>query len=526
MILSRRAKAEFLDRDLDDFRWMKKLMREQIMRELNGLKVKPVFKTEPWLHQLVCFYIAICQPRFLFLLDMGLGKSKILTDVITQLQRERKLEGALITVPRMINMDSWTDDLIRHSDLEPWACNVSDTYEKWERLAYPKGDVTIIDYAGLTLAVCKREKLKASKTKKLTKKYNLVPDDKKIKHLIQQYNFIGVDESHKLSNQNNLWFDIVDRLTSKSEFCYATTGTLFGSDPAVIWPQFYLVDGGETFGENLGLFRASFFDAKINPWKGVTYVYKNKMDKPLNDMLQHRSLRYEESEVQDLPKLVSRVQQVNMADEQREHYMRALQGLVNANGVLAEQDASWLRMRQIVSGYLAWKDEHGDHVLRFNQNPKLDALEALLDGMGDSKIVICYDYTETGRMITDRVKSMGLDFEWYYAAKDKSAARRRFMTDPKCRVFVMNSEAGGTGNDGLQKVSRYMVFYESPTPPTTRKQTEKRIHRPGQTERVFIYDLVMRRSLDKGILEDIQAGVDSHNRVVNGRIKKNFLLGV
>jgi SNF2 family DNA or RNA helicase len=189
-------------------------------------------------------------------------------------------------------------------------------------------------------------------------------------------------------------------------------------------------------------------------------------------------------------------------------------------------EAQWLRMRQIISGYLAWKDDSGNHVLRFKQNPKLDALEALLDEMGDSKAVVCYDYTETGKMIVERANAMGIDNVWYYGGtKDQSATRRRFLDDPKCRLMVMNSEAGGTGNDGLQKVARYMVFYETPTPPITRKQTVKRIHRSGQERRSFVYDLVMTRSLDGGILGDLEASIDTHERVVNGRSRsRNFFL--
>jgi hypothetical protein len=75
MLINRQAINSYLDRDFDNFLWMKRLTREAIMRELNSLKVKPTFKTEPWLHQLVCFYIGICNPRFLYLLDMGLGKA-------------------------------------------------------------------------------------------------------------------------------------------------------------------------------------------------------------------------------------------------------------------------------------------------------------------------------------------------------------------------------------------------------------------------------------------------------------------
>ena len=124
------------------------------------------------------------------------------------------------------------------------------------------------------------------------------------------------------------------------------------------------------------------------------------------------------------------------------------------------------------------------------------------------------------RFLSSRAGSTWLD-------EREAEARRRFLDDPACRVFVMNSEAGGTGNDGLQKVARYMVFYESPTPVITRKQTEKRVHRPGQKERVFIYDLALKRSVDGGILTLLAEGKDLYSSVVGAsqKSRKGWLLG-
>ena len=97
---SKRAVEAYTGREFSSFDWMKRLSREQLIRELSRFKVPPEFKSDPWLHQLVCQFIGMCEPRFLFLLDMGLGKSKIIVDLITQAQREGQLRGrhALITV--------------------------------------------------------------------------------------------------------------------------------------------------------------------------------------------------------------------------------------------------------------------------------------------------------------------------------------------------------------------------------------------------------------------------------------------
>jgi SNF2 family DNA or RNA helicase len=147
--------------------------------------------------------------------------------------------------------------------------------------------------------------------------------------------------------------------------------------------------------------------------------------------------------------------------------------------------------------------------------------------MGDTKCVVAYDYTATGAMIVERVKKMGLGYEWFYGGtKDKTASKRRFMEDPKCKVFIMNSAAGGTGNNGLQEVARYMFLYESPSEPKERKQVIKRIHRPGQEHRCFIYDLIYTATVETGILNAIEEGNDLYERVVNGRISKAALLGL
>jgi SNF2 family DNA or RNA helicase len=507
---SKAAIKSYLNRDLDSYLWMKRLLREEILAELARFPVPPQFKTEPWLHQLVCFYIGLCNPRFLYLLDMGLGKSKILLDLITQAQREKKLRRALITVPRLVNIDSWLDDIGRHSNLEPTAAMVEDIEAKREALLNPSGDLTVIDYQGLQWALCK---------KAASKKGNvLVPDEKLVGMAQKLYSFIGVDESHKLKNHTSLWFGLMSRLTSTADRVYATTGTLFGTSVEDIWAQFFLVDRGETFGDSLGLFRASFFTAKMNPWKGIEYTYTKSMTRPLNRMLQHRSIRYDDDEIDEieLPKRMPPIViRLDMGEEQREHYLRALEGVINAGDDPKALEAPWIRMRQITSGYLKWHDEYGDHTVHFPQNPKLDALERLLDEMGDSKVVIPYVYTESGSIISKRLTKLGIDHEWFYGGtKDKPASRRRFMEDKKCRAFVMNAESGGTGNDGLQKVARCMVFYESP-PVVTRTQTEKRIHRPGQSERTYFYDLVLRKTVDQGILNDLKDGRDLYQSVVS-----------
>jgi hypothetical protein len=430
-------------------------------------------------------------------------------DLYTHHKRSTRggIGSGLITVPRRINLGSWLEDVERHSDLSATAITATHIDEKLEALMDATTDLSIVDYQSLVLACC-------SKNKK--GKGGLKKDPKKIKHLKAKYGFFGIDEIHKLKRHDSLWCSVVDSLQDGAPYCYGTTGTLFGKDPEDLFSQYRIVDGGETFGENLGLFRATFYDTKPHAWKREERIFRRDQAPLLNRMIQNYSIRYNEREFSTVPKPIHVVRTLRMTDEQRERYLQALEGLINAGGSFRELEAQWFRMRQITSGYLGWKDEYGDHIIGFKENPKLDMLESIVDEAGDSKLVISYEYTETGRIICKLLEDLGIQHRWLWSGtSDPMKAREDFMHKPEVQVFVMNSESGGTGLDGLQKVARYLVLYESPTSPITRRQVIKRVHRPGQEHRVYVYDLAMAGSVDVGILEDVQEGIDVYGSVVD-----------
>ena len=513
------AVDDFLRRKLESFLWMKKLTHEDIDAEFKQYKVKPVFKgEESWLHQKICFHIGMCRPEFLFLLDMGTGKTRILLNLITQRLREKKLKRALVTVNSQLTIDSWDTSIAKYSDLEPVIINSSTAEEKWEKLISPSGDIAVIDYTGLHLAL--------SKKIKQGKKHVLLRDDAKVKQLKKIYNFYDADESQELRNTDTLRFAIIRALTKEFDYRYASTGTPMGRNPEDMFSQFLLVDHGETFSDTLGMFREAFFLKSSNGF-ATEWIFDKRKERLFNQFMQHRSIRYLEAECGDIPTCHPVSLKLDFTTEQREHYLQAVQGLINAGGKLSEMDNNYHRMRQIVAGYMHWHDEYGEHTVRFEHNVKLEMLRLLLEDSGSSKFVVSHEYTESGKMITEMLDELKIGYEWVWGGtKDKVAALHRFLTDRSKRVWVMNSEVGGTGTDGLQDVVRYLVFYESPTSPITRKQVIKRVHRAGQTKRTFIYDLIIKKSIDIRVLEFIAEGNDLHRALVDGgsNIKQLLLI--
>lgn len=529
MNISRRAVADYLDRRFESFDWIKKVPPDQIRDELARFKVPPRFKVDPWPPQLACFFLAMTRPEFLFLLDMGAGKTKLILDIVSQLFRERRVRRALIGVPRAAVLESWVDATAEHSDLEPWPVTATSIDEKWGQLSNPRGDITIVDYQSLALAVT--VKRKASKRPGGKKSDNeLALDKDKMEQLRGLYDFSNWDESQYLGNHNSLWYTVARRISHQCLHSHATTGTLIDRDLEAAWAQFNIIDRGETFGPNLGLFRAAFFETKMHPFRGLQYIPRAGMSGDFHRMLQHRSIAYTEAEIDaNLPPKHEEVMVMKMGTEQREHYLRALDGVINSSkGDVNIKESQWFRMRQILSGYLAWEDGNGAHKLVFKENPKLIGLQRALDLVGHHKLVVVYQYTETGRMIYEWLRERGIGVAWYYGGtKDKGATKRRFTETSvgACQVFLMNFASAGTGTDGLQRVSSAMYLYETPTSPRERRQVVKRLWRPGQTRPVRIWDPVLERGLDAKILRSLKEGADFAEKFMTGKGLRNLLTG-
>ncbi len=517
MMLNRKAVDAFLNRKLDDHRWIKKLSKDQLWDEARRLKVRPIFRTDPWAHQLAVFWLCLHYPQFMAALTMGAGKTKIIADVLTQLIRERRVKRGLVIVPRQINVGGWDDDLYEHSDLEPHLVDVTEIKEKRERFFNPRGDLTIVDVPSLQWILCNKEVVDKKKGKG-----KLVIDRALVNRAADLYgDFLAIDETHLSGKPNTVWYEMLRMLADQTDRTIGATGTMLDRNLEEAWQQMRLVDGGQTFGEKIGLFRAGYMSKEVKPWKGEVWTALPSMAGEFQRALQHRSINYEEVELFDLPQRQYVQVQLRMGEEQREHYFRAVDGVINAGGTVGELDSAWLRMRQVTSGYLRWKDMNGEHKIEFADNPKLNAMERILCELGGKKIVVCCDYIETGQLIVQRLQKMGITFDWLYGeTKDPHAVKRAFMEKKQMQVLLANPVTVGTGTDGLQKVCHYMMFYESPTPPKRRLQTEKRIHRPGMgDQRPYIYDLVCKGTVDAGILDGHREGYDFYERFMSGKTR-------
>jgi SNF2 family DNA or RNA helicase len=272
------------------------------------------------------------------------------------------------------------------------------------------------------------------------------------------------------------------------------------------------------------MYHALYFKEQESRWtySGVEYVFDPRKRLALNRALQHRSIRYSSSELHKSSGTVTHIPiPVRMSPAQIERYETLLRDAKEARENDEHPGNVFTRARQTTAGFIALRgEETGPLEISFSPNPKADALEAVLGQLGeDLKIVVFHSFVHTGTIIRERLDKLKIRYSGVGRGfKNPGLQLDRFLTDPKCRVFVANCQAGGTGVDGLQKVCHYALFYESPTPPSLRVQAEARLNRPGQNKPVFIYDLIAEGiSIDRRVLAAIKQGQDLFTAIVEGK---------
>lgn len=511
-MISRKFTQNFLSRPLDSYEWLKKFDEKKVDNLLENLDPKPEFITEPRLHQKICFLIGIANPNFLFFLDVGAGKSKLALDLIRYHKKLGANPKAIIFVPNVVNIDGWIEQIQTHAHDLSYIGLTGGTEDRLDLLNSYDMDISIINYQGFIYLVS--EKIKKAKAK--NKQFAI--SKPKIDLLAEKFNFLVLDESQKCKSLQSLSYKGIRLFSEDFPNRYALTATPFGRDTQELWPQFNIIDHGETLGNTISLFRECYFDCKVNKRIGYReYSLKPDMENTLHKNIQHKSIRYRAEDCVDLPDVSYIVERVPFDSEAKKKYLESITEFREKDKT-SEVKNIFLRMRQIVSGFIFYKDEDGDRIeIDFVKNPKFDYLFELIDSIPeDEKIIVFNEFIYSGDKICEALTKRGIKHSRLYSGtKNHSQELTNFSKDPKCRVMVANSQSGGTGLN-LQ-IAKYCLFYETPVSPIIRKQAEGRIYRQGQThDKVFIYDIIVKDSIEEKILLYLKEGRDLFEALIDG----------
>lgn len=125
------------------------------------------------------------------------------------------------------------------------------------------------------------------------------------------------------------------------------------------------------------------------------------------------------------------------------------------------------------------------------KSPFTDRLFELLEELDDEPVVVYLESQRFARVLTEKLNKHGVSAFEYSGPTKKERDDNLALFGKTYRVAVVTLASGGTGLDGLQKVTKTEVWFERSVDETTNQQGEARADRMfgrGQVQRYFFHD--------------------------------------
>ncbi|ASK63212.1 ATP-dependent helicase [Virgibacillus phasianinus] len=324
------------------------------------------------------------------------------------------------------------------------------------------------------------------------------------------FDFILIDEAHKLKNHKTQNYEFVRSL--KKKYCLLLTATPVQNKLSDIFNLVSILKPGylgnyEEFLQRYGTDRK-----------------KIKQDSYLKQLIQHVMVRNTRTntELNTVKRHIKTIW-VSFSDEERTVYDQ-LHGLsaelpgftkiTLQRELCSSREACYLSMKkmQTKSPDLPAFDPLLTEIEQLQGHSKALKLVELLKDIGDEKVIIFTEYRSTQLFLQWTLQQHGITsvpFRGGFKKGKKDWMKQLFQNHAQ---VLIATEAGGEGIN-LQ-FCHHLINYDLPWNPMRLEQRIGRIHRYGQENDVFIYNLAIKETVEEHIMSLLYEKINLFERVI------------
>lgn len=451
-------------------------------------------KTKPFAHQTECLERSWDLEFFALLMEMGVGKSKVMIDTIAGLSLTAKINGALILAPKGVYLNWVKNEIPTHMPdqvnyyMAAWSSSMN---KEQESLAV---NVMSPIEGHLDILVMNIEALVSERAYLMA-----------IKFLEHHEAITIIDESTCIKNPQAARTKKSFLLSRLSKYRRIMTGTPITQSPLDLFAQFQFLKPGSLGFTSFTAFR-SFYAQMVTMTFGARSFPKivgfRNLEKLQQDVSRH-AYRKLKTECLDLPDKIYMTRSVVLSHEQRKYYdkMRDEAVLQLEGGMVTTTSALTMimRLQQITCGHVTMDDG----TIIDLPNNRVDALDEILEEVSDKVIIWCNFRRDVEILMQKFRPTPGGEYAVSYYGGTSDADRARalecFKGDPLCKYFIGTP---GTGGRGLTLVeATTSIYYSNGYNLEHRLQSEDRNHRIGQKSNVTIVDIVCEDTIDPRIVK-------------------------
>lgn len=430
-------------------------------------------------------------PAVALLLDMGMGKTVSTLTAINELMFDRfEVHRVLVIAPLRVALSTWRDEC-----------------EMWEHTRYLRISVAVGDLRTREEALAEEADI-------------YVINRDVVKWLVGYYrakwpfDMVVVDESSSFKNPASQRFRALRKVRPLVQRIVLLTGTPAPNGLMDLWSQLYLMDRGERLGRTLTEYRERYF--RPGQQSGhIVYSYDARpgAEQEIFRRIGDICVSMKSEDYLTLPPLIQNVVRVRLPEAAAKRYREMERELVLSIGEadITAVSAAALSNKLLQMANGAVYDTEGK-VVKLH-DAKAEALDEIISCNEGKSVMVIYSYRHDLDVLRQR----------YPKARElKTADDIRAWNAGQIPLLLVHPQSAGHGLN-LQHGGHIVVWYGLTWSLEAYQQTNKRLHRPGQTEPVVLHHLVARDTVDEDVMRALEgkaAGQESMLEAVKARIER------
>lgn len=494
--------SDYLEKEINNtekFELKRKLLKERVTLSSIESRLPLIEHKEPapFLHQRVHLEYAVRFPGFYNLDEMGLGKTRVAIERYWFLKEKLGVVDKCIVICPLSLVYNWANEIKKWSDCKSLILTGSKKQKIEEIMMFKdQVDFFIMNYEGI-------ESIKVELMRFFNGRTNIILDE-----------FIKIKNASTRRSGNTV------NICNRTEYVYAMCGTPITQGSPDVFSPSLAVDKGKKYGLSQQRFIDKYF------WRyGHSLQAKRGTYDELSEKLYQNALRFTKKECLDIPEKLYTSIPIDLPKENKEAYEQMAAYCLAYINEKEEITApimlvQLLRLSQITSGFSKNAD---NQIVEFKQQPKLQALNELLEQNNSHQVVIWSRFVRDVKAIANLCKEKGITYgclvgqdQGEYKAEEneqyanvdipQNAYGRQKLIDEfefgNIQIMIGTAQTGGLGINLVK--AQTVIYYANDYSLLNRLQSEDRCHRSGQKNQVNYYDIIARDTVDIGILEILQ----------------------
>ncbi|MBZ9690873.1 SNF2-related protein [Clostridium sp. M14] len=442
-------------------------------------------KFSPWNYQQYAINHILDHNASGLFLDMGMGKTVSSLTAIDNLLFLGDTGKVLVIAPKRVAEDTWSTEI-----------------EKWNHLKNLKISTILGTPKQRTEAVEKDADIY------VTNRENVV-------WLVDNYfkswkwDTCIIDELSSFKSSKAKRFRALKKVRPYFKRIIGLTGTPAPNSLIDLWPQVYLLDGGERLGKTITGYRERYFTpGDRNQFVVFNYNLKDGAEEAIHNKISDICVSMKAKDYLDLPERIDNKIYIDLPKKVKDQYRELEKELIiqlDNEDITATNSAVLTgKLLQMCNGAVYSEDKEIVEV----HDEKLNALMDIIEAANGKPVLIFYSFKHDLIRIQEFLKKNKLKGQELVGPEDIKK-----WNNEEIPILLLHPASAGHGLN-LQYGGNIVVWFGLTWSLELYQQANARLHRQGQKETVIIHHIIARDTVDEDVIKAL----------TNKEVNQNVLL--